>query len=241
MNVSQLQTALKALGFDPGPIDGAMGRSTIAAIRAFQASKGLDVDGVAGPRPKAALIAAATPRPAPPATPPETPLTSLSLPWLLEAQRCIGITETQGPASNPLIIGWGHRLRISYANDEIPWCGLFVAHCVGAQLPAEPLPINPLGARNWARLGVPCAVPQPGAILVFWRKSLASGLGHVGFYIGEDASSFHVLGGNQGDKVCVTRMPRDRFLTARWPKTAPPPTGRPRLLRPDGALSENEQ
>jgi uncharacterized protein (TIGR02594 family) len=234
MNVSQLQTVLKALGFDPGPVDGAMGRSTIAAIKAFQASRGLGVDGIAGPLTEAALASAA-PRMR------ETPLTSLSLPWLLEAQRCISITETQGPASNPLIIGWGQRLRINYANDEIPWCGLFVAHCLGAQLPTEALPINPLGARNWARLGVACTVPQPGAIMVFWRKSLASGLGHVAFYIGEDASSFHVLGGNQGDKVCVTRMPRARFVTARWPKTALAPIGGPRHLTPSGALSENEQ
>lgn len=241
MNVTGLQTALKRLGFDPGTVDGAIGRDTIAAIKAFQRARGIDPIGVVGPKTSAALAEALAAVPAPAPAPVESPLTSLAMPWLLEAQRCIGITEAQGPANNPLIIGWGQRLRISYADDEIPWCGLFVAHCVGEQLPREPLPINPLGARNWAKLDVPCPVPQPGAIMVFWRKSPTSGLGHVALYIGEDANSFHVLGGNQGDKVCVTRMPRGRFVTARWPKTAPPPTGGPRLLTPNGALSENEQ
>ena len=233
MTVTELQQALKALGFDPGPIDGAIGRRTIAAITAFQQSRGLVADGVAGARTQAALASARPPL--------ASPLASLAMPWLLEAQRCLGITETRGAANNPLIIGWGRRLRISYTDDEIPWCGLFVAHCTGSQLPAEPLPVNPLGARNWARFGIACAIPQPGAIMVFWRKSLASGLGHVAFYIGEDAASFHVLGGNQGDTVSVTRLPRARFVTARWPATAPPPTGSPRQLTPQGALSTNEQ
>ncbi|KAB7647565.1 TIGR02594 family protein [Polymorphobacter fuscus] len=243
MNVTELQTALKSLGFDPGTIDGALGRNTVDAIKAFQTSRGIDPIGVVGPKTRAALaeaLAAKTPKPAA-AEPAESPLASLALPWLLEAQRCIGITEDKGPGSNPMLIGWGRRLKISYADDEIPWCGLFVAHCIGSQLPSELLPINPLGARNWARCGVDCAVPQPGAIMVFWRKSKTSGLGHVAFYVGEDDNSFHVLGGNQGDAVNVTRMPRARFLTARWPSTAPRPTGGPRRLRPDGALSENEQ
>ena len=233
MTVTQLQMRLKALGFDLGPIDGAMGRRTRTAIIAFQQSRGLAADGIAGPLTLAALEGAAPPL--------ASPLASLALPWLLEAQRCIGITEATGPANNPLIIGWGARLRINYAADEIPWCGLFVAHCIGSQLPVEPLPASPLGARNWARFGVNCAVPQPGAVMVFWRRSMASGLGHVAFYVGEDQAAYHVLGGNQGDKVSAMRMAKNRFLAARWPISAAPPAGVPRRLQPNGALSANEQ
>jgi TPR repeat protein len=40
-----VQTNLAALGYDPGPADGVMGRRTRAAIRAFQADVGLPVDG----------------------------------------------------------------------------------------------------------------------------------------------------------------------------------------------------
>ena len=53
--VIELQTKLKELGFDPGAIDGAFGPGTKTALIAFQKSKGLKSDGVAGPFTLAAL------------------------------------------------------------------------------------------------------------------------------------------------------------------------------------------
>jgi formylglycine-generating enzyme required for sulfatase activity len=44
--VRQAQEMLAALGYDPGPIDGDMGRRTTAAVTAFQQSKGIPVDGL---------------------------------------------------------------------------------------------------------------------------------------------------------------------------------------------------
>lgn len=55
MSVKAIQQALKNAGFDPGPIDGIKGTKTIAAIKAFQKSKGLVVDGIVGPKTTAAL------------------------------------------------------------------------------------------------------------------------------------------------------------------------------------------
>lgn len=46
---AQKQTALVALGFDPGPVDNLPGPQTRTAIEAFQASKKLQQDGVIGP------------------------------------------------------------------------------------------------------------------------------------------------------------------------------------------------
>jgi Putative peptidoglycan binding domain len=43
--VRQTQTALKAQGHDPGPIDGVMGARTQAALRAFQGSNSLSTSG----------------------------------------------------------------------------------------------------------------------------------------------------------------------------------------------------
>lgn len=181
------------------------------------------------------------------ALPIETPIETkaaadpLALPWLAEAQRAIGITEVAGAASNPLIIGWGKRLKIDYRSDEISWCGLFVAHCINSALPGEMLPDRLLGARSWQRFGTPCPMPQPGAIMTFWRVARSDWRGHVGFYVGEDATAYHILGGNQGDAVNVKRFAKSRFLAARWPASAPPPAGKARLLRADGRLSVNEQ
>ncbi len=47
--VKDLQEALKALGLQPGPIDGVFGKKTEDAVKAFQKLKGLEVDGIAGP------------------------------------------------------------------------------------------------------------------------------------------------------------------------------------------------
>ncbi len=46
-------------------------------------------------------------------------------------------------------------------------------------------------------------------------------LGHVGFLVGETADAVILLGGNQGDRVCVAAFPRARLLDLRWPSTAP--------------------
>ena len=46
--VTRLQKRLAALGFDPGEVDGVFRKPTEAAVRAFQKSRGLEVDGVAG-------------------------------------------------------------------------------------------------------------------------------------------------------------------------------------------------
>lgn len=105
---------------------------------------------------------------------------------------------------------------------------------------AEFAPVaNPLWARNWAGFGTKAAKPSLGDILVFER---AGGGGHVGIYVGEDATAYHVLGGNQGDAVSIARVAKDRCLAVRrcpW-KLAQPANVRPIRLAAGGALSTNE-
>lgn len=48
--VAILQTLLARKGFSPGAADGIFGPHTLAEVRAFQASRGLDVDGIVGPQ-----------------------------------------------------------------------------------------------------------------------------------------------------------------------------------------------
>ena len=58
-DVLTLQSALKQLGFDPRGTDGIFGAGTEAAVKAFQKTKGLSPDGIAGPNTMAALQASA--------------------------------------------------------------------------------------------------------------------------------------------------------------------------------------
>lgn len=55
-NVAAQQNALNLLGFGPIAEDGRLGPATVAALRAFQASKGLPATGVADPATKSALL-----------------------------------------------------------------------------------------------------------------------------------------------------------------------------------------
>lgn len=48
--VTQVQTALWNLGFDPGKIDGKFGFTTFEAVKAFQRANNLKADGIVGPK-----------------------------------------------------------------------------------------------------------------------------------------------------------------------------------------------
>lgn len=58
MTIKQTQNLLDYLGYDPGAIDGAMGRNTQAAVRRFQADYGLTADGDPGAATQKMLIGA---------------------------------------------------------------------------------------------------------------------------------------------------------------------------------------
>lgn len=69
------------------------------------------------------------------------------------------------------------------------------------------------------------AVPVLGAIVVFWRNSPHSGLGHVGMYCGETKTQILTLGGNESDAVRKQFEPKAKLVGYYWPKTGPKPEG----------------
>ena len=73
--------------------------------------------------------------------------------WLVDARRRLGTREAAGSANSPTILGWAKRLGTKvlgmvYNADSVPWCGLFVAHCLaGVGIPTVPLAMS---AQAWA-------------------------------------------------------------------------------------------
>lgn len=156
-------------------------------------------------------------------------------PWYREAELVLGLHER---SDHSRLKGWFDQTVAWIDPREIAWCGAFVATCLRKWRPEVELPGNPLGARPWGAFGEACT-PQRGAVLTFWRGSLAGWQGHVGFYAGEDPTAFHVLGGNQSDRVTITRIARNRLLQSRWPTGVAQPL-HIRRLTAGGNLSTNE-
>ena len=157
---------------------------------------------------------------------------------LVEAVKMLGTKEIVGSKHNPVILGWAKELNLSkiYTNDEIPWCGLAIAYaCHKAGLSVID---KPLWALSWAKWGNHAIDPMLGDILTFKRN----GGGHVGIYVGEDSECYHVLGGNQGNAMSVSRIQKSRLYEARrtaW-KVAQPGSVRKIHLDAKGTISTNE-
>lgn len=159
-----------------------------------------------------------------------------------------GVKEVVGKGSAKTIIDWrdelngaapaGKPLVSGFQDDDIPWCGLFAAIITFRRKKdiAEVVKA-PLWARNWAKYGVKSPQAALGDVLVFVRN----GGGHVGFYIGEDQTAYHVLGGNQSNKVCFTRIDKARCIAVRRPPYVTlPKAAKPYQLAPTGTVSTNE-
>lgn len=158
---------------------------------------------------------------------------------IAEAARYLGIREIKGNLHNPTIMSWAKDVGVEniYISDEIAWCGLFVAKVI-LKAGFEPVK-NPLWAANWSKFGTAQKTAMLGDILVFKRE----GGGHVGFYVAEDATCFHVLGGNQSDSVNITRIQKSRCVAIRrclW-KISQPKEVAKYIVEASGEISTNER
>jgi len=161
----------------------------------------------------------------------------------------LGTTEVIGKGSSKTILAWrdelngaapaGKPIVSGYSSDDIPWCGLYAAIVIylRKKVVGEVVKL-PLWAKSWAKYGTKSPEASLGDVLVFERPG---GGGHVGFYIAEDATTYHVLGGNQSDKVCITRIAKARCIAMRRPiYNAKPASVKPYSVAAAGALSGNE-
>ena len=232
--VKSQQQRLADLRYYHGNLDGLAGPMLATAFTDFKIAHGFRARPFPGPLTMQTLWSAeAKARPAPKAKAGE-PL------WLTEARRLLGTKEAPGKANNPVIMDWARNLDQWYPGDDVPWCGLFVAHCMRYGAPDEPQDFNRLGARNWLEYGSEASAKNPplGSVGVLWRThKTRSWNGHVFIVTGQSKTAIRGIGGNQSDNVTEAWFSRDRVLGFRVPdgfKGAAAPQAR------TGALSTNE-
>lgn len=137
--------------------------------------------------------------------------------WVVLGEKDIGFHET---GDNQGIQKFVQQARCGQVGE--PWCAIWanakLEECgiVGTRSPSSQ---SFRHDQNFVRLGGPAL----GAIAVYWRFSPTSGLGHVGFYMGETDTQVLTLGGNESDAVREQFEPKSKLYGYWWPKVEPVP------------------
>jgi len=129
------------------------------------------------------------------------------------------IMEESGPYNNnPKIIEYHQATTLNPDNltDEIPWCSSFVNWCMKM---ADIEGTNSAWARSWENWGNSLSRPVTGCIVVVSRPPNPKH-GHVGFFYDETENYIQLLGGNQNDRVNISKYSKERFVSFRWPSDA---------------------
>jgi uncharacterized protein (TIGR02594 family) len=137
---------------------------------------------------------------------------------LANARKHLGEAEIKGPKHNAAIVNLWRKIEAPFRDDETAWC----AALVGAVLVESGLPavkgIAGARAMSYHNYGIKLPGPAVGAIVLLWRETITNGKGHIGFCVGRDANgNILVLGGNQGDRVCVKAFAPSRVLSYHLP------------------------
>ncbi|MBK8583273.1 MAG: TIGR02594 family protein [Flavobacteriales bacterium] len=142
-------------------------------------------------------------------------------PWQAKARAEIGVKEIPGAEHNQAVIDYWKRglVALEVNDDETPWCAAFV----NAMLRE----VGIMGTRSGrARSFVPgpdfiACDDRAGAIVVL-SSDRGAASGHVGFLEAVGPGVVHLLGGNQGNRVCIAPFKATRVVARLWPKQAEP-------------------
>ena len=146
-----------------------------------------------------------------------------------DALKDLGITEwvlhgrakTPNPAVQRIIEKGGGGDKFDCIDQ--PWCAWYQ----NGKLAFNGIPGTRSGmARSFLKWGVPVEEDnaRKGDIVVLWRGKKDDGVtGHVGMLVELTKDTFTLLGGNQGDRVCIETFARykngrDRILGIRRPR-----------------------
>lgn len=204
-------------------VDGDYGSETERAVRQFQSThhdqhgNPLVVDGKAGALTWWAVHNRNAERPAVPVPAPASGGSSCGKKALAVALQELnaGAGEVGGNNKGPFVKKYLAGAGLSEGN---PWCASFVSwcflHACGGDKKKMPFPYLP-GARNLFRAcrtrGFEVKDPAAGDLIVWWRESLQSGKGHIGFVESVKDGYVYTVEGNKTAKVARFRYVQGRI------------------------------
>lgn len=135
---------------------------------------------------------------------PATPGGEVMPPWIREAYKHKGVTETAPMVRDDAFVkmlfedqglydSWASTQTVNDAN----WCAAFVSYCLRKAGESALEGFDGIRALKYADYGTRVDRMVYGAIAVVKR----GGGGHVGFVVGKEGDSIIMLGGNQGNAV----------------------------------------
>ncbi len=153
----------------------------------------------------------------------ETILETVDVPWMKVAIAEHGVHELS-LGNTARIIEYHASTSLRATTDEVPWCASFVNWCLAQ---AGLKGTRSARAASFADWGTQIDPPRFGCIMQIYRarrgQDAATGSSsgnHVGFLVGQSASHIELLGGNQGNRVKLSRFSLASYTVraSRWPK-----------------------
>lgn len=133
---------------------------------------------------------------------------SLFIPWYEVAKRFLGTKEVPGIHNNPKISEFFTHTNLGAQPDSVPWCAAFANYCIeqaGQPGTGRANARSFCSNKNFTQL----ENPSFGCIVVIPRGDNPA-QGHVGFLKSwtkvDDGYELEILGGNQGDEVCIKKF-----------------------------------
>jgi uncharacterized protein (TIGR02594 family) len=139
--------------------------------------------------------------------------------WIVKGLKDLGFHETGKNRGIEKFIDQAHCGRLGD-----PWCAIWT----NAKLEQSGIRGTRSASSQSFRTDknfVKLEKPALGAIAVYTRGKPKSGLGHVGFYMGETSNQVLTLGGNESDAVREQFEPKSRLVGYFWPKSVDLPKG----------------